>query len=119
MGEEGKGGRKGEKERETGKQRKGLTRNLLLGEDTKKIQLPLIRRAAPMPEEEPLQALASFQFVREAKHFVPVGDIDEVEQFGGRFHDGEGGRLRVVDEDGDPAFIQHQAGSTAAEKKGT
>ena len=67
------------------------------------VHLALIRGSATVPEEQPLQCLAAFQFVLEAKDVVLVGEFQQVEEFGRGFHDGEGRRLRVVDEDGDAA----------------
>ncbi len=95
---------------EEGRCKRDLTRHLLLGENAEKVQLPLIRRAATMPEEQPLQALAPLQIIGEPKQFISVRDVDEVKQFGGCFHDGEGWRSRIIDEDGDSAFFNINGG---------
>lgn len=68
------------------------------------IHLSLIRGTATVPEEEPLQTLAAFQLILEAKLVVLVGEFEEVEQLGGGFHDGERGRLVVVDQYRDTAY---------------
>lgn len=78
-------------------ERAGRTWDLLLCELGKMIGLALVRRAAPVPEEEPLQRLATLELVFEAEDVVLVGEFEEVEQFGGGFHDREGWGLRVVD----------------------
>ena len=79
------------------------TRNLLLRKLGEMIRLPLVRRTAPMPKEQPLQRLTPLQLILEPKHVVLVRKLEQVQQFGRRLHDGERGRLRVVDEDGDSA----------------
>jgi len=56
-----------------------------------------------MPEEQPLQCLAPLQLILEAKNILLVVEFEEVEELGTRFHDGEGGRVCVVDDDGDAA----------------
>ena len=56
-----------------------------------------------MPEEQPLQTLTALEGVREAEVILGVGLLEEVEELGGGFHDGEGGRLAAIEEDGDAA----------------
>ena len=50
-----------------------------------------------MPEEGPLQAFAPLKVVFEAEFVVFVELLEEVEEFGGGFHDREGWVLGVVD----------------------
>ena len=50
-----------------------------------------------MPEKQPLEGFAPLELVFEAELVVLVGEFEEVEEFGAGFHDGEGGRLGVVD----------------------
>ncbi len=56
-----------------------------------------------MPEEQPLQALVPLQLVLEAEPILLVGKLEQIQQLGRGLHDGEGRRLRVVDDDGDAA----------------
>ena len=56
-----------------------------------------------MPEEQPLQALVPLQLVLEAEAVLLVGKLEQIQQLGRGLHDGEGRRLRVVDDDGDAA----------------
>ena len=67
------------------------------------IHLPLIGRAAAMPKEQPLQALAPLQLIFEAKDVLLVRELLEIQQLGRGFHDREGWVLGVVDENGDAA----------------
>ena len=67
------------------------------------IDLALIRRPRAMPEEQPLQRLAPLELILEAEHVILIRELEEVEELSGGFHDGEGRRLGVVDEDGDAA----------------
>lgn len=67
------------------------------------MDLPLIRRAAAMPEEQPLQTLIALELVLEAEAVLLVGELEQVQQLGRRLHDGEGRGLGVVDDDGDAA----------------
>ena len=66
-----------------------FTWNLLLCELPKIVQLSLVRRPGSMPEEQPLQRLASLQLIFETKHVLGVIFFQQVEEFGGRLHDGE------------------------------
>ena len=65
------------------------------------VSLALIRRAASMPEKQPLQALGALKVVFEAEDVVFVRKFLEVEELGAGFHDAEGWGLVVVDDDGD------------------
>ena len=56
-----------------------------------------------MPEEQPLQTLVALELIGEAEAVLLVGELEQVEELGRGLHDGEGRRLRVVDEDGDAA----------------
>ena len=67
------------------------------------VDLSLIRCAATMPEEHPLQGVVAFEFVFEAKGVFFVGEFEEVEELRRGFEAGEGWRLGVVDEGGDAA----------------
>ena len=69
---------------------------------SEKPEVPLIWRAAAMPEEQPLHELTLLKFILESKVaiFVP---LEEVEKFCRALHDGEGRRLRVVDKKRDSA----------------
>ena len=49
-----------------------------------------------MPEKEPLQSLAALKVIFEAKNVLGVIFLEEIEKFGGRFHDGERRGLVVV-----------------------
>lgn len=61
------------------------------------VHLPLVGRAAAVPEEHPLQALAAFELVLEAEGVGFVVRFEQVEHFRGSFVDGERGGLGVVD----------------------
>lgn len=52
-----------------------------------------------MPEEQPLQGLASLQLVFEAKNIVLVLILEEVKQLGGCFHHGEGRGFGMIEKD--------------------
>lgn len=65
--------------------------------------LALVWCSAPMPEKEPLQSLASLELILEAEVVVLVELLQEVQQLGGRLHDGECRGLGVIGEDGDAA----------------
>ena len=67
------------------------------------MHLPLVRRAASMPEEEPLQTLVPLQLVLEPELVLLVRELQQIQQLGRRLHHGEGRVLGVVDEDGDAA----------------
>ncbi len=67
------------------------------------IDLALIRRPTAMPEEQPLQTLVPLQLVLEPEPVLLVRKLEQVQQLGRGLHDGEGRRLRVVDDDGDAA----------------
>jgi len=56
-----------------------------------------------MPEEQPLQRLTPLQLIFEPENIIFVGELEEIEKFGACFHNWEGGRLVVVDEDRDAA----------------
>jgi hypothetical protein len=56
-----------------------------------------------MPEEEPLQTLTALERVGEPEVVLGVVLFDEIEEFGGGLHDGEGRGLAAVEEDGDTA----------------
>lgn len=56
-----------------------------------------------MPENEPLVGLAELTFILEVQSVFRVVVAGKVNQDGGGFHDGERGRLVVVDEDRDAA----------------
>lgn len=102
-----------------------LTRNLLLRKNIEMVRLPLIRRPTPMPKEQPLQSLIPLQLILEPENVVLVVKFEEVKQLGACFHDGERGRLGVVDDDGDaavgaeaqePLFLLFVGHDMAAEK---
>lgn len=80
------------------------TWNLLFGKFVEVVHLSLIRGAATVPEKEPLQTLAAFQLILEPELVVFVGEFEEVEQFSGGFHDGERGRLVVINNYWDAAY---------------
>lgn len=67
------------------------------------IRLPLVRCAAAMPEEQPLQTLVALQFIFEAELVLLVRKLEQIQQFGRGLHDSKGRGLRVVDDDGDAA----------------
>lgn len=69
------------------------------------VRLALVGGAAAVPEEEPLQCLAALKIVFKPKFVVFVFSFQKVEQFCGCLHDCERGRLVVVDEDWNAAFI--------------
>ena len=71
--------------------------------------LPLIRRPAPMPKEQPLQTLIALELVLEAEPILPIRKFQQVQQLGRGLHDGERRGLRVVDDDRDaPVRVQAQ-----------
>ena len=57
-----------------------------------------------MPEEDPLQALVALELILETKDVLLVGELQKVEQLGRGFHDGEGWRHVIVDDDRDPTW---------------
>lgn len=57
-----------------------------------------------MPEEQPLQTLALLQLILESEHIVLVCELQQVEEFGRCLHDGEWGRLGIVDDYGDATY---------------
>lgn len=67
------------------------------------VDLSLIRGAAAVPEEHPLQGLVALQLVLEPKHVVLVEELDQVQDLRRGFDHRERGRLRVVHERGDPS----------------
>jgi hypothetical protein len=79
------------------------TFNLLRRRPREMIHLALIRRAAAMPKEQPLQALVPLQLVLEPEPVLLVREFQQIEQFGRGLHDGEGRGLGVIDDDGDAA----------------
>ena len=58
-----------------------------------------------MPEEKPLQALISLQFVFESEFVFFVNKLEEVEQLRRRLHDWEWRRHSVVNDDRDTAWV--------------
>ena len=56
-----------------------------------------------MPEEQPLQRLAPLQLILEPKHIILIRELQKIQELSRCFHDWEGRRLGVVDEDGDTA----------------
>jgi hypothetical protein len=67
------------------------------------VDLSLVRGAAAVPEEYPLESLIPLQLVLETELVLLVVELQQVQQLGGRLDDGEGRRLRVVDQHGDAA----------------
>jgi hypothetical protein len=81
-------------------QRRGkLTFNLLRRSPRKMANLPLIRRAAAMPEEQPLQTLVALELVLEAEPVLLVHLLEQIQQLRTRLHDGEGRALGGHDVD--------------------
>ena len=73
-----------------------LTWDLLLCEFGEVVYLSLIRRAATMPEEQPLKCFVSLEFVREAEDVFLVGELDKIQELCAGLHDGERWRLSIV-----------------------
>ena len=80
-----------------------LTFNLLRRGPHEMVRLPLVWRAAAMPEEQPLQTLVALQLVLKPESVLLVRKLEQIQQLGRGLHDGEGRGLRVVDDDGDAA----------------
>jgi hypothetical protein len=55
-----------------------LTGNLLFGKLVEVIDLALVWRTRTVPEEKPLQAFISLEFVFEAKDVIFVGEFEEI-----------------------------------------
>lgn len=81
----------------------GPTRHFFLSKDVEEVELALIRRAASMPEEQPLKTLASLQLIFESKNMVSISNIEQIQQFSRRFHHRERWRTVVVDDNRDSA----------------
>ena len=80
------------------------TLNLLRCSFQEMVRIALIRRATPMPEEQPLQALAPFEIVLEAELVFFVCELEQVQHLGAGFHAREGRGLGVVHDHGDAAI---------------
>lgn len=73
------------------------------------VRLALVRGAGAVPEEDPLQGLVALQLVLEAELVLLVGELEQVQELGGRLVDGEGRALVVVDQDGNtPVGVEPQ-----------
>ena len=51
------------------------TRDLFLSKLPKMVHLTLVRRPTAMPKEQPLQRLASLQFILKPKHIIFIGEL--------------------------------------------
>ena len=65
--------------------------------------LTLVGSSAAVPEDSPLQAFTSLEFVGESESVVLVCHFEKIEELGRGLHDGEGRRLVVVDQNRDAA----------------
>jgi hypothetical protein len=73
------------------------------------IHLPLIRRPAAMPKEQPLQALIALQLILEPESILPIRKLEQIQQLRRGLHDGERRGLGVVDDHRDaPVRVQAQ-----------
>lgn len=61
------------------------------------VQVALVWGAGSVPEEQPLEAFVALELIFEAELVVLVGELEEVEEFGGGLHAGEGWGGGVVD----------------------